>query len=89
MAVWRRKPQSEVMVHSDQNSQFSSYDWQDCRGNCHDNAVAESFFQRLKRERIKRKTYTTREEARQDVLITSKCFTTSNADTATQMTCLL
>lgn len=79
MAVWRRKPKSEVMVHSDQGSQFSSYDWQDFlksnnllgsmsrRGNCHDNAVAESFFQLLKRERIKRKTYTTREEARQDV----------------------
>lgn len=37
------------------------------RGNCHDNAVAESFFQLLKRERIKRKTYSTRQEARQDV----------------------
>lgn len=79
MAVWRRKPKAEVMVHSDQGSQFSSYYWQDFlrannllgsmsrRGNCHDNAVAESFFQLLKRERIKRKTYTTREEARQDV----------------------
>ena len=79
MAAWRRKPQSEVMAHTDQGRQFSSYDWQDFlrtnnllggmsrRGNCHDNAVAESFFQLLKRERIKRKTYTTREEARQDV----------------------
>ena len=37
------------------------------RGNCHDNAVAESFFQLLKRERIRRRIYTTREEARQDV----------------------
>ncbi len=37
------------------------------RGNCHDNAVAESFFQLLKRERIKRKTYTTQEDARSDV----------------------
>ena len=37
------------------------------RGNCHDNAVAESFFNRLKRERIRRKTYRTRNEARQDV----------------------
>ncbi len=79
MAVWRRRPQQEVLVHSDQGSQFSSYDWQDflCahqlkpsmsrRGNCHDNAVAESFFQLLKRERIRRKTYNNREEARQDV----------------------
>ena len=37
------------------------------RGNCHDNAVAESFFQLLKRERIRRKTYATRQEARSDV----------------------
>jgi putative transposase len=37
------------------------------RGNCHDNAVAESFFQLLKRERIRRRTYQTRAAARQDV----------------------
>jgi len=37
------------------------------RGNCYDNAVAESFFQLLKRERIKRKTYKDRDEARQDI----------------------
>lgn len=79
MAVWRRQPKETVMVHSDQGSQFSSCDWQaflkahnlqqsmSRRGNCHDNAVAESFFQLLKRERIRRKTYLTREDARQDV----------------------
>lgn len=38
------------------------------RGNCHDNAVAESFFNLLKRERIRRRTYKTRDEARHDVL---------------------
>jgi len=77
VAMWRRKPEHEVIVHSD--SQFSSYDWQDFlkahhlvgsmsrRGNCHDNAVAESFFQLLKRERIRRKTYATREQARSDI----------------------
>jgi len=37
------------------------------RGNCHDNAVAQSFFQLLKRERIRRKTHTTRNQARADV----------------------
>ena len=37
------------------------------RGNCHDNAVAESFFHPLKRERIRRQTYLTRDAARQDV----------------------
>jgi putative transposase len=79
MAVWRRQPKNTVMVHSDQGSQFSSYDWRDFldahnlqqsmsrRGNCHDNAVAESFFQLIKRERIRRKTYTTRAQAREDV----------------------
>jgi len=35
--------------------------------NCHDNAVAESFFHLLKRERIRRRTYLTRDAARQDV----------------------
>ena len=79
MAVWRRKPKQEVMIHSDQGSQYSSSDWRSFlkannliasmsrRGNCHDNAVAESFFQLLKRERIKRKIYITREDARGDV----------------------
>lgn len=38
------------------------------RGNCHDNAVAERFFNLLKRERIWRRTYKTRAAARQDVL---------------------
>ncbi|WP_426128958.1 IS3 family transposase [Pseudomonas sp. DWP1b1] len=79
MAIWRRKPKQEVMVHSDRGSQYSSSDWRSFlkannlvasmsrRGNCHDNAVAESFFQLLKREWIKRKIYTTREDARSDV----------------------
>jgi len=78
-AVWRRKPKAKVMIHSDQGSQFTSREWQlflsqhnldasmSRRGNCHDNAVAESFFQLLKRERIRRHTYPTREAARQDV----------------------
>jgi len=79
MAVWRRSPEQEVIVHSDQGSQFSSHDWQaflkshslapsmSRRGNCHDNAVAESFFQLLKRERIKRRIYADRNEAQSDV----------------------
>jgi len=37
------------------------------RGRCHDNAVAESFFNLLKRERIRSKVYCSRDEARQDV----------------------
>ena len=68
-----------MLVHSDQGSQFTSMEWASFlkhhnlepsmsrRGNCHDNAVAESFFNLLKRERIRRKVYRTRAEARQDV----------------------
>lgn len=79
MAVWRRKPDPGLVIHSDQGSQYTGYEWQNfikahglvCsmsrRGNCHDNAVAESFFQLLKRERIKRRIYSTRDEARADV----------------------
>lgn len=79
MAVWRRKPTGRVTVHSDQGYQFTSQEWQTFlrqhhlepsmsrRGNCHDNAVAESFFQLLKRERIRRQTYPTRDDARRDV----------------------
>ena len=79
MAVWRRKPKNRVLVHSDQGSQFTSMDWASFlkahnlehsmsrRGNCHDNAVAESFFNLLKRERIRRRVYKTRVEPRRDV----------------------
>jgi putative transposase len=79
MAVWRRKPSRRVIVHSDQGSQYTSHEWQaflnkhnleasmSRRGNCYDNAVAESFFQLLKRERVRRKVYTTRKDARDDV----------------------
>ena len=38
------------------------------RGNCQDNAVAESFFQLLKRERIKRRIYATGDEARANLI---------------------
>ena len=37
------------------------------KGNCHDNAVAESFFQLLKRERIRRHVHPTHPAARADV----------------------
>ena len=79
MALWRRSPKNKVLIHSDQGSQYTSHEWQTFlkhhnlessmsrRGNCHDNAVAESFFQLLKRERIKKKIYVTRTEARSDI----------------------
>jgi putative transposase len=45
-----------------------------CRGNCHDNAVAESFFQPFKRERIESKVYTTRMDARANVFDSTEMF---------------
>ena len=76
MAAWRRKPTGKVIIYSDQGSQFRSQEWREFlrdhnleasmsrRGNCYDNAVAESFFHLLKTERIRKKTYKTRNEAR-------------------------
>lgn len=79
MAVFRRQPKETVLVHSDQGVQYTSADWQrflkannleismSRKGNCHDNAVAESFFSLLKTERIKRQIYKTRNDARADI----------------------
>ncbi len=79
VVAWRRKPGPGVLAHSDQGCQFTSSDWQSFlkahrmvpsmsrRGNCHDNAVAESFFSVLKKERIKRRIYPTRAMASPDV----------------------
>lgn len=79
MAVWRRKPADKVIVHSDQGSQYGSDDWlrfcrehnlkpsMSRRGNCWDNAVVESFFSSLKKERVKKRIYKTRDLARADV----------------------
>lgn len=93
MAVWRRKPKGKVLTHSDQGLQFTSMDWASFlkahnlehsmsrRGNCHDDAVVESFFNLLKRERIRRRSYRSRDEARQDVSTTSRCSITRYAST--------
>lgn len=79
MAIWRRRPKKSVLIHSDQGSQYGSDDWvrfckdhglepsMSRRGNCWDNAVAESFFSSLKKERIKKRVYKTREIARADI----------------------
>lgn len=79
MAVWRRKPSENVIVHSDQGSQYGSDDWprfcranilapgMSRRGNCLDNEVAESFFSSLNKERIRKRIYKTRDMARADI----------------------
>ena len=65
--------------HSDRGPQYTSDDFRELlsmhgiecsmsgRGSCYDNAPVESFFSLLKRERIRRQTYATREEAKTDV----------------------
>jgi putative transposase len=78
MAVRRRRPRRAV-IHSDQGTQYGSDAWRRfCRshhlepsmsrkGNCWDNAVAESFFSSLKKERIKKQIYKNRELAKADL----------------------
>jgi putative transposase len=79
MATLRQRPGKSLMIHSDQGSQFSSYEWQALlkshnvtqsmsrRGNCYDNAVAESFFKTFKRECVRKRTYITRWEAKSEI----------------------
>jgi putative transposase len=79
MAVWRRRPKESVIIHSDQGSQFGSDEFSrwckdnrlspsmSRRGNCWDNAVAESFFSNLKSEQIKKRIYQTRAEAKSEI----------------------
>ena len=78
MAVRSRRPRRTV-IHSDQGSQYGSDDWRrfcktnhlepsmSRRGNCWDNAVAESFFSSLKKERVRKKIYRTREIAQAEI----------------------
>lgn len=80
MAIWRRgKPETALLHHSDQGSQYTSEDFQRLladqgvicsmsrRGDCWDNAAMEAFFSTLKQERCYRRHYRTRDEARADV----------------------
>ncbi|MEW8509136.1 MAG: IS3 family transposase [Candidatus Thiodiazotropha sp.] len=79
MALWQREDRSPVILHSDRGCQFTSGDYQRflkghnliCSmsgvGSCADNAAMEGFFGLLKRERVNRKIYQTRSEARADV----------------------
>jgi putative transposase len=79
MARERRESKNQVILHSDQGSQYTSSDWQRAlrkhnvipsmsrRGNCYDNAVAESFFKTLKKECVKKYIFKTRKEAKQKI----------------------
>jgi len=79
MAVGRRNPGLGLIHHSDRGSQYASNDYQKAlvkqgmlcsmsrKGDCWDNAVAESFFSTLKTERVHHRLYRSRDEARRDI----------------------
>ena len=90
MAIWRRRPALGLLFHSDRGSQYCSNDFKKMlnthgmissmsrKGDCWDNAVAESFFGSLKTERGFFSNYVTREEARRDVIDYIEMFYNSN-----------
>lgn len=75
MAAKRLAKNDKVILHSDQGSQYSSYEYKHFakkhnivlsmsrRGNCYDNAVAESFFKTFKKELVRKQIFLTREIA--------------------------
>lgn len=79
MAIWRRGKPDALLHHSDRGSQYVSEQFQrlladagvSCSmsraGNVWDNSAMESFFSSLKTERVRRKVYRTRDQARADV----------------------
>lgn len=74
-AIWKRQPESGLMIHSDRGSQYAGYEYQaflkkhgfiasmNRQGNCWDNAVMESFFHTLKMEHVYWCHYESVEEA--------------------------
>ena len=76
MAVNNRSPSKQLIFHSDRGVQYACHDFvklldsykgvtrsMSRKGNCWDNAVAESFFKTIKVELIYRQRYSTREQA--------------------------
>ncbi len=76
MAIKNRKPSKNLIFHSDRGVQYASVKFRNVlksynfkqsmsrKGNCWDNAVAESFFHTLKAERVNDRKYKTRKEAK-------------------------
>ncbi len=79
MALWRRKPGRGLLHHSDRGVQYAAGDYQEIlrehgiqcsmsrKGNCWDNAVAESFFATLEWELIEDSDWHTHQEAKRDL----------------------
>ena len=78
-AIGRRNPMAGLIHHSDRGSQYASGDYQALlqkhqitpsmsrKGDCWDNAVAESFIHTLKVEKINRYRFKTRDEAKSKI----------------------
>ena len=78
-AIGRERPSEGLIHHSDRGVQYASHAYQDLlhkngfipsmsrKGNCYDNAPAESFFSTLKNELIHLRRFKTREEAKQAI----------------------
>lgn len=79
MAIWKRKPARGLIFHSDRGSQYASESHRKIhlthgilasmskKGDCWDNAVAESFFHTLKTELVHHCDYESRAEARASI----------------------
>ena len=79
MALGQRKPQAGLIHHSDRGCQYACGVYRDLlesrnmvcsmsgKGNCYDNAVAESFFKTLKAEWVYQNHYATRREAKTSI----------------------
>ena len=79
MALVSRRPHQGLIHHTDQGATYTSVAYQhrlaehgiaasmSRKGNCYDNAVAESFFSTLKNELVHERDYHTREEARAEI----------------------
>ena len=86
MALGKRQPEQGLLHHTDRGSQYASADYQKIlkergmvcsmsrKGNCHDNAVAESFFGRLKMEWVNHERYHSRSEAIQSLFYYIEVF---------------
>ncbi|NJN74848.1 MAG: IS3 family transposase [Limnothrix sp. RL_2_0] len=78
-AYWKRKPSNGLIFHSDRGSQYASHRYQkllktlqvnqsmSAKGNCYDNAVAESFFGKLKTEFVSHEKFSSRKEAKSGI----------------------
>ena len=86
MALARRSPPSEMLLHSDQGSPYTATGYlarlaevgirvsMSRAGDCYDNTAMESFFSTLKGECVARHRFQSRQEARQAIFEYTECF---------------